>query len=96
MSLPPQVHPPDTSEIVGPPLIPGMTLEETKYLVKLLTELAEWDPTQNVTHREKRFVPLFASLGAAIGSIVNAGQIKKIKKEYSYPAGGHPLARPTN
>ena len=57
-----------------------VTLEETKYLVKLLTELAEWDPTQNVTHREKRFVPLFASLGAAIGSIVNAGQIKKIKK----------------
>ena len=57
-----------------------MTLEETKYLAKLLTELAAWDPTQNVTHREKRFVPLFASLGAAIGSIVNAGQIKKIKK----------------
>ena len=57
-----------------------MTLEETKYLAKLLTELAAWDPTQNVTRREKRFVPLFASLGAAIGSIVNAGQIKKIKK----------------
>ena len=57
-----------------------MTLEETKYLPKLLTDLAAWDPTQNVTHREKRFVPLFASLGAAIGSIVNAGQIKKIKK----------------
>ena len=57
-----------------------MTLEETKYLAKLLTKLAAWDPTQNVTHREKRFVPLFASLGAAIGSIVNAGQIKKIKK----------------
>ena len=54
-----------------------MTLEETKYLAKLLTKLAAWDPTQNVTHREKRFVPLFASLGAAIGSIVNAGQIKK-------------------
>ena len=57
-----------------------MTLEETKYLAKLLTDLAAWDPTQNVTHREKRFVPIFASLGAAIGSIVNAGQIKKIKK----------------
>ena len=57
-----------------------MTLKETKYLAKLLTELAAWDPMQNVTHREKRFVPLFASLGAAIGSIVNAGQIKKIKK----------------
>ena len=29
---------------------------------------------------KKRFVPLFAFLGAAIGSFVNAGQIKKIKK----------------
>ena len=57
-----------------------MTLEETKYLTKLLTDLAAWEPTQNVTLRKKRFVPLFASLGAAIGSIVNAGQIKKIKK----------------
>ena len=57
-----------------------MTLEETRCLTKLLTDLAEWDPTQNVMQREKRFVPLFASLGAAIGSIMNAGQIKKIKK----------------
>ena len=57
-----------------------MTLEETKYLIKLLTDLAAWDPTRNVTHREKRFIPLFASLGATIGSIVNAGQIKKIKR----------------
>ena len=57
-----------------------MTLEETKYLIKLLTDLAAWDPTQNVTHREKRFIPLFASLRATIGSVVNAGQIKKIKR----------------
>ena len=57
-----------------------VTFEETEYLIKLLTDLAAWDPTQNVTHREKRFIPLFASLGAAIGSIVNAGQIKKIKR----------------
>ena len=64
----------------GMPFDTRMTLEETKYLTKLLTDLAAWDPTQNVTCREKRFVPLFASLGAAIGSIVNAGQIKKIKK----------------
>ena len=65
---------------IGMPFDTRMTLEETKYLTKLLTDLAAWDPTQNVTLREKRFVPLFASLGAAIGSIVNAGQIKKIKK----------------
>ena len=64
----------------GTPFDTRMTLEETKYLVKLLTDLAAWDPTQNVTHREKRFIPLFASLRAAIGSIVNAGQIKKIKR----------------
>ena len=57
-----------------------MTLEETEYLIKLLMDLAAWDPIQNVTHRENRFIPLFASLGAAIGSIVNAGQIKKIKR----------------
>ena len=64
----------------GTPFDTRMTLEETEYLTKLLTDLAAWDPTQNVTHREKRFIPLFASLGAAIGSIVNAGQIKKIKR----------------
>ena len=57
-----------------------VTPEETKYLTQLLTELAAWNPTHNVTHREKRFIPLFASIGAAIGSIVNAGQIKKIKE----------------
>ena len=56
------------------------TPEETKYLIQLLTELAAWDPTNNTTQRKKRFIPLFASIGAAIGSIVNAGQIKKIKK----------------
>ena len=64
----------------GTPFDTRVTLEETEYLIKLLTNLAAWDPTQNVTHREKRFIPLFASLGAAIGSIVNAGQIKKIKR----------------
>ena len=64
----------------GTPFDTRMTLKETKYLIKLLTDLAAWDPTQNVTHREKRFIPLFASLGAAIGFIVNAGQIKKIKR----------------
>ena len=63
----------------GTPFDTRVTLEETEYLIKLLTDLAAWDPTQNVTHREKRFVPLFASLGAAIGSIVNAGQIKTRK-----------------
>ena len=57
-----------------------VTPEETKYLTRLLTELAAWDPIHNVTHRRKRFIPLFSSIGAAIGSIVNAGQIKKIKE----------------
>ena len=57
-----------------------MTPEETKYLTQLLTELAAWDPMRNNTHRDKRFIPLFASIGAAIGSIVNAGHIKKIKE----------------
>ena len=57
-----------------------VTSEEIKYLTRLLMELAAWDPMHNATHREKRFIPLFASIGAAIGSIVNAGQIKKIKE----------------
>ena len=57
-----------------------VTPDETKYLIQLLTELAAWDPIHNDTHRDKRFIPLFASIGAAIGSIVNAGQIKKIKE----------------
>ena len=39
-----------------------MTPEETKYLNQLLTELAAWDPTHNVTQRKKRFIPLFAPL----------------------------------
>ena len=56
------------------------TLEEMRYLTQLLSELAAWDPINNTTQRKKRFIPLFASIGAAIGSIVNAGQIKKIKK----------------
>ena len=62
------------------PFDTGTTPEETKYLIQLLTELAAWDPANNVTQRKKRFIPLFASIGAAIGSIVNAGQIKKIKE----------------
>ena len=56
------------------------TPEEVRYLTQLLSELAAWDPINNTTQRKKRFIPLFASIGAAIGSIVNAGQIKKIKK----------------
>ena len=64
----------------GSPFDTRVTPEETEYLVQLLTELAAWDPEHNITHREKRFIPLFASIGAAIGSIVNAGQIKEIKK----------------
>ena len=64
----------------GSPFDTRVTLEETEYLIQLLTKLAAWDPGHNVTHRKKRLIPLFASIGAAIGSIVNAGQIKKIKK----------------
>ena len=58
----------------------NLTPQETRYLVKLLVELANWNPTHNTTHRSKRFTPLLASIGAAIGSLVNAGQIKKIRE----------------
>ena len=56
------------------------TPEEIRYLTQLLSELVAWDLINNTTQRKKRFIPRFASIGAAIGSIVNAGQIKKIKK----------------
>ena len=45
-----------------------------------MIELANWSPTQNVTHRVKRIVDLFVAAGAAIGALVNSGQIKQIKK----------------
>ena len=38
----------------------GMTPQETKYLAQLLTKLSMWNPASNVTHREKRFISLFA------------------------------------
>ena len=55
-----------------------ITSQETEYLVRLLTDLAAWNPAHNITHRRKRFILLFASIGAAISSLVNAGQIKRI------------------
>ena len=39
-----------------------------------------WNPGSNTTNRVKRFIPLFASIGAAIGSLLNVGQIKRIKE----------------
>ena len=56
----------------------GLSQQEEKYLIQLLTELATWNPSNNTIVRKKRFIPLFASIGAAIGAIVNAGQIKEI------------------
>ena len=71
---------PDLRGTVKAPFDTRTTPEEIRYLTRLLSELAAWDPVNNTTQRKKRFIPLFASIGAAIGSIVNAGQIKKIKK----------------
>ena len=45
-----------------------------------MTESVACDPAHNHTVRIKRFVSIFASIGAAIGSILHAGQIKKIKE----------------
>ena len=78
--VPPSDPPPRQKRSSKSQSATGITSQEMKYLIRLLTRLAAWDPSGNTTHREKRFIPLFASIGAAIGSIVNAGQIKKIKE----------------
>ena len=54
--------------------------KDLEYLRQQLIELANWSPTQNVTHRVKRIVDFFVSVGAAIGALINSGQIKQIKK----------------
>ena len=54
--------------------------KDLEYLRQQLIELANWSPTQNVTHRVKRIVDFFVSAGAAIGALINSGQIKQIKK----------------
>ena len=57
----------------------NLSKEERNYLKGQLIQLAEWKPRQNDTDRVKRWVNVFASIGSAIGSLINAGQIKKIK-----------------
>ena len=58
----------------------GLSSEERNYLKAQLMQLAEWKPRHNDTERVKRWVNIFASIGSAIGSLINAGQIKKIKQ----------------
>ena len=58
----------------------GLTNGEKKYLQWMMIELAEWQPGHSNTKRVKKFVNVFAAIGAAIGSILNAWQIKKIKQ----------------
>ena len=58
----------------------SLSSQEEKYLVQQMMELARWDLESNTTIRTKRFIPLITSIGAAIGSLLNAGQIKTIKK----------------
>ena len=57
----------------------NLSRKERNYLKNQLVQLAEWKPGQNDTGRVKRWVSVFASIGSAIGSLINAGQIKKIK-----------------
>ena len=51
-----------------------MSWREKHFLRKQMIELAEWNPNNNSTRRAKRLVNIFASIEAAIGSLVNAGQ----------------------
>ena len=59
---------------------PKLIRTELNFLRQTLTMIGNWEPraSKNVTglHREKRFIDIVAG----IGSIVNAVQIKKIKK----------------
>ena len=73
-----------------------VTPEETKYLTQLLTELAAWDPTHNNTHREKRFISLFASIGAAIWVYCECGTDQENKGKHCHTARCNHLAGPTN
>ena len=57
-----------------------LIFQEKEYLVQQMIELVMWDPKGNNTRRVKRFIPLITSIGTAIGSLLNAGQIKKIKR----------------
>ena len=57
-----------------------ISTQDLEYLRQQLEELAAWSPTHNETNRVKRLVNFFLSAGAAIGALINSGQIKQIKK----------------
>ena len=65
---------------VGGTQFKQISTQDLKYLKQQLAELAAWSPTQNKTIRVKRIVSFFVAAGAAIGSLVNSGQIKQIKE----------------
>ena len=76
----PTGSPSQWKQSTGTQIMAGLISQEEKYLVQLLNKLANWNPSNDTTSRTNRFIPLFALLGAAIGSLLNAGQIKKIKE----------------
>ena len=80
----------------GMPFDTRMTLEETKYLTKLLTDLAAWDPTQNVTLQREEICTTLCFLGSCHWLYCKCWPNQENKEEHCYPAGGYPLARPTN
>ena len=57
-----------------------ISAQDLRYLKQQLEELAAWSPTHNKTIRVKRIVNFFVAAGAAIGSLINSGQIKQIKR----------------
>ena len=57
-----------------------VSTQDLEYLRQQLEELADWSPTHNKTKRVKRIVNFFLSAGAAIGALINSGQIKQIKR----------------
>ena len=69
-----------------------VSYKDLEYLRRQLIELATWSPThlqacltlkqliKPITNRAKRIVNFFVSAGAAIGALINSGQIKQIKR----------------
>ena len=80
----------------GTPFDTRMTLEETKYLAKLLTKLAAMGPHAKRHAQREAICTTLCFLGSCHWLYCECWPNQEDKEEYCYPARGYPLARPTN